>query len=190
MFISWGQSALVAERLAFDRVCDVLGVPVDMRHTYTVGFEWRNRPDLIDGNRPFPVARNLVLLSVISAAATTSFPTCQATVAVGFTADDTATDTRADFVAAFNDTLRTAVDLNRNQERIRIVAPLRGLTKAAAVAWASEMGLQALFAATWSCWKSGPTPCGSCGACVKRREAFAQAAIGDPGGACAWALTR
>ncbi|MFA5236616.1 MAG: 7-cyano-7-deazaguanine synthase QueC [Methanoregula sp.] len=36
------------------------------------------------------------------------------------------------------------------------------------------------YANTWSCYKGGERPCGKCGACTERREAFEQAGAEDP----------
>ena len=36
------------------------------------------------------------------------------------------------------------------------------------------------YANTWSCYKGGERPCGKCGACTERREAFEEAGARDP----------
>jgi 7-cyano-7-deazaguanine synthase len=36
------------------------------------------------------------------------------------------------------------------------------------------------FSRTYSCYKGGAIHCGTCGTCVERREAFAQAGLADP----------
>ena len=41
-----------------------------------------------------------------------------------------------------------------------------------------ELGVP--FADTWSCYKGGVAHCGTCGTCVERREAFADAGVVDP----------
>jgi 7-cyano-7-deazaguanine synthase len=33
---------------------------------------------------------------------------------------------------------------------------------------------------TWSCYKGGEIPCGACGTCFERREAFTLAGVNDP----------
>jgi 7-cyano-7-deazaguanine synthase len=33
---------------------------------------------------------------------------------------------------------------------------------------------------TWTCYEGGDRPCGKCGACVERAEAFAFAGVPDP----------
>ncbi len=180
VFISWGQHALEAERTAFNKVCEILRVPSDQRHAYTVGFEWRNARSGADDKQPFPVARNLVLLAVASAAAATTYQGCEVIVVVGFTADDTAADAGRGFVNTFNETLREAVEANHDLERIAVVAPLWDLTKSQAITWAVGKRRDSLFAATWSCWIAGPNPCGACDACLKRKDAFAKAGLLDP----------
>lgn len=54
-------------------------------------------------------------------------------VVTGFTHDDEATDTKAEFVDSFNATLRTGVQGNSELQRISVVAPLRGLPKSGAI---------------------------------------------------------
>lgn len=36
------------------------------------------------------------------------------------------------------------------------------------------------FSHTWSCYKGGDVPCGTCGTCVERKEAFTLAGVRDP----------
>jgi 7-cyano-7-deazaguanine synthase len=36
------------------------------------------------------------------------------------------------------------------------------------------------FETTWTCYVGGETPCGKCGSCTEREEAFAFAGVGDP----------
>jgi 7-cyano-7-deazaguanine synthase len=36
------------------------------------------------------------------------------------------------------------------------------------------------YSLTWTCYKGEARPCGKCGACVERREAFAEAGAMDP----------
>lgn len=33
---------------------------------------------------------------------------------------------------------------------------------------------------TWTCYKEGPNPCGLCGSCEERNEAFKEVGIFDP----------
>jgi 7-cyano-7-deazaguanine synthase len=58
---------------------------------------------------------------------------------------------------------------------IRLRAPYTHLTKADIVRRGVKLGVD--YSKTWSCYKGGDEPCGCCGTCVERREAFAAAGI-------------
>lgn len=62
--------------------------------------------------------------------------------------------------------------------RIELSRPFIHSDKAAIARLGSDLGVD--FSQTWSCYKGGATHCGTCGTCVERREAFANAGIPDP----------
>lgn len=62
---------------------------------------------------------------------------------------------------------------------LRIEAPIITMTKAEIVRYGLELG--APLALTWSCYRGGAMPCGSCDACQLRAAGFAAAGIADPG---------
>ena len=53
---------------------------------------------------------------------------------------------------------------------LQISAPFVGMNKAAVVAEGKRLGVP--YELTWSCYEGGDTPCGECGTCRDRREAF------------------
>lgn len=61
---------------------------------------------------------------------------------------------------------------------IEIRAPLQDLTKAEIVRLGVEVA--APLELTWSCYRGGSRPCGTCDACVLRAQGFAQAGLPDP----------
>jgi 7-cyano-7-deazaguanine synthase len=61
---------------------------------------------------------------------------------------------------------------------VRLERPFVDWDKAAIVRRGVELG--APLALTWSCYVGGSKPCGRCGTCVERREAFEQAGVSDP----------
>jgi 7-cyano-7-deazaguanine synthase len=54
---------------------------------------------------------------------------------------------------------------------VRIVLPLIGMTKPAALALGRSLGCP--LELSWSCFKDGEVPCGHCTACQERLESFA-----------------
>jgi 7-cyano-7-deazaguanine synthase len=60
----------------------------------------------------------------------------------------------------------------------QLQAPFAQLTKAQIVTIGQQLGVP--FASTWSCYKGGPTHCGTCGTCYERAEAFMVAGVPDP----------
>lgn len=61
---------------------------------------------------------------------------------------------------------------------VTLDAPYTYLTKTDIIQRGITLGID--YSHTWSCYKGGKQPCGVCGTCVERREAFAAAGIIDP----------
>lgn len=61
---------------------------------------------------------------------------------------------------------------------VDIRAPLQDLSKAEIVRLGLAAG--APLDLTWSCYRGGTRPCGTCDACVLRARGFAQAGVADP----------
>lgn len=80
--------------------------------------------------------------------------------------------TRA-FLRRFNATLA----LNR-RHALRIHAPFVRLRKADELRLGLGLGVD--YARTWSCYRGGRTPCGTCPACVERARAFGEIGVVDP----------
>jgi 7-cyano-7-deazaguanine synthase len=55
---------------------------------------------------------------------------------------------------------------------VELIAPFLGMKKRDVVR--CGVGLDVPFDLTWTCYKGGVSPCGVCGACVERAEAFAE----------------
>jgi len=87
-------------------------------------------------------------------------------------------DCRPEFVAAFQQA--AALGLKRGVEGhpLEFRTPLVHLTKAEIVGLGLELG--APLELTWSCYRGGAEPCGSCDACVLRAKGFSEAGITDP----------
>jgi len=108
--------------------------------------------------------RNMILLSVAAAwaesiGAKRVFYGAQAQDRYGYW------DCTIDFVAKMNDVLA----LNR-QTCVRVEAPFAELSKAELVRIGLDLGVD--YDHTWSCYRGGEEPCGSCPTCVERQRAF------------------
>ena len=87
-------------------------------------------------------------------------------------------DCRPEFVAAFREA--AALGLKRGVEGrpLEFRTPLIRRTKAEIVGLGVE--LRAPLELTWSCYRGGPAPCGSCDSCVLRAKGFSEAGVADP----------
>jgi 7-cyano-7-deazaguanine synthase len=82
-------------------------------------------------------------------------------------------DCRPEFVESMNTVSRIS-----NWQPVEIHAPYLSIDKGDIVKKGIELGVD--FSLTWTCYKGAETPCGKCGACRERSEAFAKAGIDDP----------
>ena len=78
---------------------------------------------------------------------------------------------------AFVDAMNAAINAGTYND-VTLNAPYTHLTKADIVRRGVALGVD--YSHTWSCYKGGDHPCGVCGTCVERREAFAAAGLEDP----------
>ncbi len=136
-------------------------------------------PDLVDvspADRDQPPTyvpnRNMMLLSIAAAYAEAQgiaevFYGAQAQDEYGYW------DCTDDFLGRINAVLQ----LNRKTP-VRIHAPFMDRKKTVLVTLGGELGVD--FAHTWSCYRGGERPCGTCPTCVERSSAFAGAGVTDP----------
>lgn len=82
-------------------------------------------------------------------------------------------DCRPEFVAA----MATALGLC-DWHTLGLHAPYINMTKGDICKRGAELGVP--YEATWTCYVGGDHPCGKCGSCTERAEAFAFAGIPDP----------
>lgn len=119
-------------------------------------------------------ARNLVMLSLATAyAEANGFQT----IVLGNNLEEAGAypDNEPEFINRFNDLLPFAVG---DGKRVRVVMPVGNLMKHEIVALGERLG--APMGATWSCYRSGPTHCGTCGPCFMRRTAYNINGLKDP----------
>lgn len=117
--------------------------------------------------------RNMILLSLAAAYAETKgvqdiYYGAQAQDEYGYW------DCTEDFLARIN----AVLNLNRGKA-VQIHAPFVRSPKAESVRLGLELGVD--LAQTWSCYRGGERPCGTCPTCVERANAFAANEVDDPG---------
>lgn len=117
--------------------------------------------------------RNMVLLAIAGGAAIAE--RCQA-LAYGAHAGDHAIypDCRPVFITA----MREAFRLCHDAPGLALFAPFEDWTKGMIARHGIMLGVP--FDLTWTCYEGGQAPCGKCGACVERAEAFASVPAVDP----------
>ncbi len=88
-------------------------------------------------------------------------------------------DCRPEFYEQINNTLELGSKLGTEYgTRFRIETPIIHLSKAEIVKMGIEIG--APLDHTWSCYRGGDVPCGSCDSCILRAKGFSDAGAVDP----------
>lgn len=84
-------------------------------------------------------------------------------------------DCSVDFVRKMNEVLA----LNRRYP-VKVHAPFAGLSKADVLKMGLELGVD--YGQTWTCYRGGEQPCGTCPSCVERKKAFEAVGIVERSG--------
>ncbi len=95
----------------------------------------------------------------------------------GAHSDDAAGNAYPDCSDAFNQAMGQAVYIGSGNQ-LTIEAPFVTWTKAEVVKKGLEIGVP--YELTWSCYEGGEKPCGKCGTCIDRAQAFALNGVADP----------
>lgn len=95
----------------------------------------------------------------------------------GAHADDSAGFAYPDCSEAFNNAMNEAI-WEGSGHQLRIEAPFVNMPKSEVVRIGLELGVP--YELTWSCYEGGDVPCGKCGTCIDRAEAFAANGVADP----------
>jgi len=82
-------------------------------------------------------------------------------------------DCRPEFVAAMLQAFRLC-----DWHSLALFAPYLDMTKGDVCRKGVELGVP--YETTWTCYVGGDEPCGQCGACTERQEAFEFAGVKDP----------
>lgn len=121
--------------------------------------------------------RNGLMLSVCASLAQSIFEDDETDILIGAHGDDSVKNAYADCSVEFVDTMSRAISIG-TYEKVRVVAPFYKLNKAAVVKTGLE--LHTPYELTWSCYEGGEKPCGKCGTCVDRANAFKENGVKDP----------
>ncbi|MFQ5953410.1 MAG: 7-cyano-7-deazaguanine synthase QueC [Candidatus Omnitrophota bacterium] len=87
-------------------------------------------------------------------------------------------DCRKEFFDSFQETVRQGTKRGSEGEEIKIITPIIDMTKKEIVETGYKLGVP--FEHTWSCYKGGDVPCGTCESCLFRTKAFEKAGVPDP----------
>jgi 7-cyano-7-deazaguanine synthase len=87
-------------------------------------------------------------------------------------------DCRPEYLDAFERMANLATKAGVEGRTVKLLAPLLQMGKADIVRLATRLG--APIQDTWSCYRGGRRPCGTCESCVLRAKGFAEAGAVDP----------
>lgn len=121
--------------------------------------------------------RNGLMLSAVAALAVSIYPEDEVGIYLGAHADDAAGEAYADCSEAFTSTMAKAIGIG-TYNKVSVVAPLVQMNKAEVVKTGLELGTP--YQLTWSCYEGGEKPCGTCGTCIDRANAFKANGVEDP----------
>ena len=113
----------------------------------------------------------------LSSAASIALANDCSVIYYGAHSDDAAGNAYPDCSSDFNDAMNRAIFLGSGQQ-LRVEAPFVSMTKADVVRTGFELGVP--YELTWSCYEGGDKPCGVCGTCRDRAEAFRLNGVTDP----------
>lgn len=118
--------------------------------------------------------RNGLFLS--SAASIALAKNCQV-IYYGAHRDDASGNAYPDCSEAFQNAMKSAI-YEGSGGQLTLLAPFISFNKADVVRKGLELGVP--YELTWSCYEGGEKPCGCCGTCLDRKEAFMENGVEDP----------
>lgn len=88
-------------------------------------------------------------------------------------------DCREEFIRSMEQTINQGTVLGaERKQKITLHAPFLHMSKADEIRLGTELGVD--FSLTWSCYRGGDLPCGTCDSCLLRAKAFREAGLKDP----------
>ncbi len=122
-------------------------------------------------------ARNMVFLS-IAASYAESIEAQDIFIGVSQVDYSGYVDCRQEFIDAMEVAINKGTVMGAESGKpIKINAPFVNKTKAEEIVLGMELGVD--FGLTWSCYRGGEKPCGTCDSCLLRAKAFAEAGYKD-----------
>lgn len=121
--------------------------------------------------------RNGLMLSVVASLAMSIANNEKTYIYIGNHADDYAENAYADCSKEFIQNIQRAIQIG-TYNMVDIISPFKDFTKTDIVALGIK--LKTPYQLTWSCYEGGDKPCGTCGTCIDRAEAFRNNGIKDP----------
>lgn len=121
--------------------------------------------------------RNGLLLASVAALAMAKYPEDEVDIYLGAHADDAAGNAYADCSEEFTKTLGEAINIG-TYKKVKLKAPLVNWNKAQVVKRGLELDVP--YKLTWSCYNGRNEPCGKCGTCIDRANAFSANGVQDP----------
>ncbi|MDP2913519.1 MAG: 7-cyano-7-deazaguanine synthase QueC [Candidatus Omnitrophota bacterium] len=138
----------------------------------------RTAKDIQSGGIPstYVPARNTIFLSI---AASFAEAICADSILIGAHFEDSSgyPDCRKSYLEAFRGVIESGT-IRGSSGRLLLEFPLIEKSKSEIIMLGRSVG--APFALTWSCYKGGELPCGSCDSCVLRLKGFREAGMEDP----------
>lgn len=113
----------------------------------------------------------------LSAAASIALSNGCCLIYYGAHRDDAAGDAYPDCSEDFNRAIGDAIHIGSGRQ-LTVVAPFIQTNKAGVVRKGLELGVP--YELTWSCYEGGDEPCGRCGTCIDRENAFKANGVEDP----------
>lgn len=121
--------------------------------------------------------RNGLMLSACAALAQSIYENDDVTIYIGAHGDDSAGNAYADCSVEFIETMSKGISIG-TYGKVCVEAPFCKSSKVGVVK--KGIQLKTPYNLTWSCYEGGEKPCGKCGTCIDRQNAFEQNGIKDP----------
>lgn len=121
--------------------------------------------------------RNGLMLSAVAALAMSIYPEYYVGIYLGAHADDAAGNAYADCSSDFTNAMNEAIHIG-TYDKVYVEAPLVDMNKAEVIS--TGLALNVPYELTWSCYEGRDQPCGTCGTCIDRANAFEANGVCDP----------